>query len=145
MPDKWTTEMRNFKILIYKCCVMYLINFNFRILHRVFILLEWSHLTHGGHLKKYQCCHRSRWEKCQTDRQELCDKDILVSAGLMGHSVLIWNPELVVQTLLTDFNHWKNLKNYIIRFFLAGYDKKLTVWHPDQWKKGQDFVLYCTS
>ncbi len=58
---------------------------------RVFVLSEWSHLTHDGHAKKHQCCHRSRWEKCQTDEQNLWDKDILFSAGLMLPSVLIWN------------------------------------------------------
>ncbi len=90
-PDRWNAKTGNFKILIYKCCWMHLINFVQLYMERVFILSEWSHLTHGGRPKKHQCCHRSSWEKCQTNGHKLCDMDILFSAGLMGHSVLICN------------------------------------------------------
>ncbi len=31
-----------------------------------------------------------------------------------------------------------------MRLFLGGCDEKLTVRHPDQWKKGQAFVLLGT-
>ncbi len=50
----------------------------------------------------------------------------------------------MVQALLTNFNPRKHFKNYIVQFFLRGRDEKLTVWHSDIWKKGQDFVLHCT-
>ncbi len=35
--------------------------------------------------------------------------------------------ELVVQTLLINFKHGNNFKNYITRFFLGECDEKLTV------------------
>ncbi len=31
-----------------------------------------------------------------------------------------------------------------MRLFLGGCNEKSTVRHPDQWKKGRDFVLHCT-
>ncbi len=60
-------------------------------MEKVFVSSECSHLTHSGHSKQHQCCHRSRWKKCLTNGKKLCGKDILFSVGLMGHSVLIWN------------------------------------------------------
>ncbi len=83
-------------------------------------------LTQVAIQKKTTVLPQSRWEKCQTDGRKLCDRDILFSAGLTRHSVLIWN-QLVVQTLLISFNYWKNFLNYIIGFFLGGCHEKLTV------------------
>ncbi len=32
-PDRWNAKIGNFKILIYKCCKMYLVKFNFTTSH----------------------------------------------------------------------------------------------------------------
>ncbi len=77
-------------------------------LEREFMSSEWSHLAHGGQPKQHQRCHRSRWKKYQINGKKLCDKDILFSAGLMGHSVLVW--KLRTCGSLINSNDWKHFK-----------------------------------
>ncbi len=118
---------------------MYFINFNFTTSCRERVhIVRMKSSDPWWTSKKHQCCHRSRWGKCQTDRQKLCDKDILFSADLVGHCIN--KPQNLWFKLCLSIN----FLNYIIQFFLEVCDEKLTVWHPDQWKKSRDFVLHCT-
>ncbi len=64
---------------------------------------------------------------------------------LASWGILYWyeTSDLLDQTVLINSDHWKHFKKYIKRLFLGGCHETLTVWHPDQWKNGQDFVLLC--
>ncbi len=78
-PDWWNAKKRNFKILISiveRMLSTLVWQFHMK---RAFMLSEWSHRTHNGYSMQQQCCHGSRFKKCQTDVKKLCDSSQLAS------------------------------------------------------------------
>ncbi len=74
-PDRWNSENRNFKILIYKSCRMYLINFNFTTSHRESVhIVSMKPPDPWWPCKETSVLPQKQMRKCQTDGQKLCDK-----------------------------------------------------------------------
>ncbi len=143
-PDRWKAKARNLTILIYKFYGMYLINFSFTTSH--------GESVHVVRMKPSNTQWPSKGTSVLSQEQMKKVLDQWKKVVWQGHFVLNWlHGTLSINT--KPQNLWLKhclliliieniLKSTFMRLFLRRCDEKLTAWHPDQWKKGQDFVIH---
>ncbi len=128
-PDRWTAKLGISKLWYISAveCTSSTSVLQLRIEGGMFMLWEWTHLSHSVYPKQHQCCHRNRWKKSDWWKNVMWQGHFVLSWPYGTLSINMKCQNLGFKLCLSILIIENILKSTFMRLFLGGYDEKFTV------------------